>query len=66
MRINSTGGGSGAEYSLKRLVMSAGFRAFLANIEDSAWLARVCDDDPFNPIVIAVTLWPLEQQNSSN
>jgi len=35
IRINSTGGGSGAEYNLNRFVMSAGFKAFLANMEDS-------------------------------
>lgn len=58
-RINSTGGGSAAEYSLYKLVMSAGFKALRDNIEDKAWLARGCAAEPLRPIMMAVTLWPL-------
>lgn len=55
-RINSTGGGSAAEYSLYKLVMSAGFKALRDNIDDKAWLARGCAADPLRPIMMAVTL----------
>ena len=35
-RINSTGGGSGTEYNLYKLVISAGFKALRESIEDNA------------------------------
>jgi hypothetical protein len=35
-RINSTGGGSVAEYSLYKFVISAGFKALRESIEDKA------------------------------
>ena len=58
-RINSTGGGSVAEYNLYKFVISAGFKALRESIDDNAWLARGCAADPLRPIIMAVTLWPL-------
>lgn len=59
MRMRSTGGGSGLLYSLKSMVMSAGFRALRASMGARAWAALGWAMAPFKASWIGVTFRPL-------
>lgn len=59
IRMRSTGGGSGLLYSLKSMVMSAGFKALRASIGAKAWAALGWAMAPFKASWIGVTFRPL-------